>query len=273
MLGLRTRARRLRHGLDYGRMVHERGRFALNEAINRNRIAEYRPQGSKLPISLRHHYSPDGTPSNDTWTLREIFRDDCYAPPAAVDELLRDRTPLRILDLGANVGLFAAYILGVYPTAEIIAFEPDPDSAGLLTRSLGGRITGARFTVHQACATTQDGAVVFAPGRHQFSHIAAGDEPGVIRVPTMDVLPLLQVADLAKIDVEGGEWELLADQRFGTLGPRNLVMEYHERMCPEPDARTCAVRLLEERGYKIVPDSNGARPDEPILWAQLSDNV
>lgn len=269
MLGLRLRARRFRYGLDYGRMVRGRARFALNEALNRPRTAVYRPRGSDMPISLRHHYSPHGTPSNDTWTLREIFRDNCYLPPARVDSTLRAPAAPRVLDVGANVGLFSAFILGRYPTAEIIAFEPDPISAWLLSRSLESACIQARFEVHQACAGVHARTTRFVPGLHQFSHLADSNDPAAIEVPTLDILPLLAGADLAKIDIEGGEWEILQDERFAALGPRALVMEYHERLCPEQDPRALAERLLRASGYEVMRHHD-APSDWPILWAVKS---
>jgi FkbM family methyltransferase len=272
MFGLRARFSRLRYGLDYGRMVHERTRFALNETINRDMIGVYRPRGGGMPVSLHHHYSPDGTPSNDTWTLREIFRDGCYVPPPPIDALLRARGTPRIADVGANVGLFSAFMLGRYPAAQIVAFEPDPENARLLARSLNSASVRATSEVHRACASSKDGAVRFIPGQHQFSHVAESGEPGAIEVPTVDAFPALQDTDLAKIDIEGGEWEILADHRFAAMGPRSLVMEYHPRLCPGSDPRVFAERLLTEAGYLIVPSLSSAEPSEPILWAVRSDD-
>jgi FkbM family methyltransferase len=271
MLGLGTRARRLRYGLDYGRMVHERGRFALNEALNTSRVGSYSLRDGGIAVGIRHHPSPDGTPSNDTWTLREIFREDCYAPPRAVEAVLRDARPgPRVVDLGANIGLFAAFVLARYPAATVTAFEPDPDSARILRDTL--TVAGGRCDLREACAAASDGTLRFAHGRHQFSHIADRDEEGVIEVPAVDVFPFMRDADLAKIDIEGGEWELLADPRMATDGPRSIVMEYHPRLCPEADPRALAERLLREHGYEIV-DPLGQSGDEPIAWAVKRDRT
>lgn len=258
-LGLRLRASRLRHGLEYGRVVRERWRFAANESMNDWRTASYRLRDGGLTISLRHHPSPHGTPSNDTWVLREIFADGAYRVPP---EVKLPAAP-KIVDLGANVGLFTAFILSRYPAARITAFEPDADNARLLRDTVSRNGSSSGFVLHEACAMPSDGPVRFATGGHQFSHIADGSEAGASEVPGIDVFPFLDV-DLLKIDIEGGEWALLADPRFGEA--RSVVMEYHPMMCPAVDPRALVKRLLEERGYDIVVD------DEPMVWALRADS-
>ena len=41
------------------------------------------------------------------------------------------------------------------------------------------------------------------------------------------MFPHLHDADLLKIDIEGGEWPLLTDARFGELKVPAIVLEYH----------------------------------------------
>lgn len=259
MLGVRRRALRLRYGFEYGRAVHERWRFAANEALNRWKTASYRLRDGGLTISVRHHPSPHGTPSNDLWVLREIFADDAYGIPAQVE--MPDAPT--IVDLGANIGLFIALMLGRYPAACITAFEPDPDNANLLRDSAHRNGYGDRLVLHEACAMPRDGPVRFATGGHQFSHVADGADERTVEVPGVDVFPFLRGVDLLKIDIEGGEWRLLADPRFGA--PQNVVMEYHPMMCPGTDPRALVKHLLKERGYQIVID------DQPMVWAVKAD--
>lgn len=260
-LGLRLRASRLRHGLAYGRVVRERWRFAANESMNDWRTASYRLRDGGLTISLRHHPSPHGTPSNDTWVLREIFADGAYRVPP---EVKLPAAP-KIVDLGANVGLFTAFILSRYPAAQITAFEPDHDNAELLRDTVNRNGYGRNCELHEACAMPSNGPVRFATGGHQFSHIAHGAEDATTQVPGIDVFPFLSDVDLVKIDIEGGEWSLLADPRFGA--PHAVVMEYHPMMCPGGDPRALVKRLLEERGYEILVD------DEPMVWAVRANSA
>lgn len=253
---IRVRALRIRHGFQYGRALRERARFVLHEARNVWCTVEYRLRDSGLSVYIRHHPSPHGTPSVDTWVLREIFIDGAYSIPSAA----KLPSAPHVVDLGANTGLFAAFLLSRYPAAQITAFEPDRDNARLLREMVRRNGCGTRFVLHEACAMPADGPVRFATGEHQFSHVAReGERDAGVEVPGIDVFPYLDDVDLLKMDIEGGEWALLQDQRFGSS--HAVVMEYHPMMCPTDDPRSTAKRLLEDHGYEIVVD------DEPMLWA------
>jgi Methyltransferase FkbM domain len=78
-----------------------------------------------------------------------------------------------------------------------------------------------------------------------------------------DVLESFAEADLVKIDIEGGEWALMADPRFGSAD--TIVLEYHATGCPQPDLHAAARRLLEGHGYELVPLFEG--DDFGMVWA------
>ena len=56
--------------------------------------------------------------SSDRLALHQIFIEEEYEPLALSH-------PTAILDLGANVGYSSAYFLSKYPTARVVAVEPD----------------------------------------------------------------------------------------------------------------------------------------------------
>jgi FkbM family methyltransferase len=59
----------------------------------------------------------------------EIFREDGYSgidlPPAPC-----------VVDVGANIGMFVIHVKARYPDAEVLAFEPAPQSVELLRRNI-----------------------------------------------------------------------------------------------------------------------------------------
>lgn len=59
----------------------------------------------------------------------EIFRAGCYNDIALPPEPF-------VIDAGANIGMFALYIKQRYPAAEILAFEPAPETAAVLRRNI-----------------------------------------------------------------------------------------------------------------------------------------
>jgi hypothetical protein len=78
--------------------------------------------------------------------------------------------------------------------------------------------------------------------------VEPGSDPGVptIQIPMRDVLAEVCGADLVKVDIEGGEWEIVMDPRFKQSPPRALVLEYHPHLCPGADPRAAAERALAD---------------------------
>jgi hypothetical protein len=71
-------------------------------------------------------------------------------------------------------------------------------------------------------------------------------------LPQEDVLPYVQEADFVKMDIEGGEWRILGDPRFGLGRTRSVALEYHPHMCPGPVPRDEAERLLRKAGFTVI---------------------
>jgi FkbM family methyltransferase len=199
--------------------------------------------------------------------LDEIFSQREYEPPRELEAALSALpTAPRIVDLGANIGLFGAWALGRFPEATIVAVEADPDNAAVHRRTIEANGLDARWRLVEGFAATAPGVVRFAGGHHATSHAAEREEEWV-EVPAVDVLPELAAADLVKIDVEGAEWDLVADPRFGQTRPRVVVLEYHQEGCPEPDAPARAERALRAAGLEVVPARRKPQFGAGLLWA------
>jgi FkbM family methyltransferase len=247
-------------------LVDERRQFALRELRGRRTTGRYRVRGTGVQVCLRHG-------SEDVWALDEVFSQRLYDPPAQVSAALqRDATALQIVDLGANIGLFGTHAIDRYPVARMIAFEPDPDNARLLAccvQANGAERTWERI---EACAWTHDGTLEFVTGQGAISHVAAAGEPvATTSLPALDVFPHLRDVDLLKIDVEGGEWAIMEDERFASVPARALVLEYHPHLCSQPDPRRHAIGLLEGAGFSVAPIFHRERDAVGMLWAWRED--
>lgn len=229
-------------------------RFLARELRPSAEPQAYRLRSNGATVFVRH-----GTP--DVAALGEVFYERQYDPPAEVDAFLEalGHRPT-ILDLGANVGFFAVFAATSFPSARVIAFEPDESNVPLLRRT--ATANGWDWEVFEAAAATADGVVPFASGRFTHSRI----EEGGATVPGVDVMPFLERSDLAKIDIEGGEWAILTDERFRSAAPRALALEHHPYLCPENDPGSAARRLLREAGYEILRAIELA-PGQGLLWA------
>ena len=242
------------------RLVREPLRFTLRQALRRRRLGRYRLRVSRIPVYLRHN-----TP--DMNTLDEIFRHGHYDLPRPVEEVL-EATPgtVRIVDLGANVGLFGAFALGVFPDARIVGFEPEPSNADMHRRTIGAREADGRWVLVEAAAAGADGTVSFSADGFTTGHVGEGE----LTVPAVDVFPYLDAVDLLKIDVEGAEWNLLADPRFAEVPAGAVALEYHPRGCPSEDPRSFAHKLLRDCGYETADHDSpsfAGLEGQGMVWA------
>lgn len=95
---------------------------------------------------------------------------------------------------------------------------------------------------------------------------------GGLEVDTVDVFPYLERVDLAKIDIEGGEWAIVGDPRFRELGVPTIVLEYHSDQAPAADPRAASLKAVREAGYEArVVDEFG--PDQGMIWAWRPDDL
>jgi FkbM family methyltransferase len=222
-------------------LVEPSWRFALNELRPGGSVRRYRLRGSKVTIALRHH-------SPDVMVLDEMLAQEEYAYPRAVAEALWGTAAPRVVDLGANIGLFGALILDQFPHATVVGVEVDPANADVHETAIAAN-PGTDWKLIRGAAATTAGRARFVLGTYTTSR-AARPQDQATEVETIDVLPLMGTADFVKIDIEGGEWAILEDPRFRALQARAVVVEYHRHLCPESDPREAAVRRLEAAGYE-----------------------
>ncbi len=204
--------------------------------------------------------------TGDLVMLHQILGKDVYAPPPEVRRRLAAVAgPLRAADLGANVGFFTLAMLRLYPGAEVLAVEADPENAALLQRTVAANGLEDEIEVLQVAASNEPGTVEFAAGNFFESRVAEAGEEGTVKVEMVDVLPLLAGRALIKIDIEGSEWPILLDERFKDLDAVALALEWHAHGCPRPDARAAAEEALKAAGYSVRHDHS--EPDCGTLWA------
>jgi FkbM family methyltransferase len=241
-----------------GTLVRSPLRFALNELRPGEVTASYRLREGEVSIVLRHH-----TP--DVLVLDEVFSQREYEFPPAVRAVLdKAASPLRIVDLGANIGLFGAFALTRYPHASIVAFEPDPANAAIHARTIEANQT-AHWTLVQAAAAAAPGTMRFSSDDFTRSHAARAGEDA-IDVAAEDVLPRIREADLVKIDIEGGEWALFGDARFAETEARVVVVEYHPESCPDSDPQAEAERALVGAGFEVSRGPATPEFGTGVLW-------
>ncbi len=236
--------------VDRGGTVERRGsRVVLEQGLAR--------LGGRLRAELR-----PGTSDLPTWVQIAGLED--YA---VVERLLRQRaagTVRTIIDAGANIGLASLYFAQAFPSARILAVEPDLDNFEILVhnvRSLKDRVECVRAAFWPVDEPLQMDREPFRGGREWARTVRRLAEPaeggGVVTVPV--VTPPGAVArlgggpvDLLKMDIEGAEAEFFADvDRCRNLLTRTraIAIEVHpERIDPHR-----VLYALDEAGFLVVP--------------------
>jgi FkbM family methyltransferase len=242
-----------------GSLVQESARFAAADLLGLTGVRRYHLRRGGRPVLLRH-----GT--IDVWTFYEMFVRRVYEPPPAVAAALERAEAPRVVDLGANIGMFGLDVMTRFPRARVTAYEPDAGNAAI-HRRLVELNAAPDWRLVEACAGADDGTVTFLTGQETASRIVQDRVAGSVEVPMVDVMPLLADADLVKMDIEGGEWPLLLDPRFGQV--RAVILEYHPNGSPGEDPAQSAREILRSHGFEITPvfhDPGGIG----MLWATRS---
>jgi FkbM family methyltransferase len=156
--------------------------------------------------------------------IKEILAEGIYEVPQPPHETRV------IVDLGANVGAATAFFLERFPSARVVAVEPDPTTYRKLAANVG---RDSRVTLIHAAVTGRQStyAELFASKASWDSRVVPGPSPGTVRVPAGTLEQILQRigidrVDILKIDVEGMEHQI-----FATPGPQDsaqlLIGEVH----------------------------------------------
>jgi FkbM family methyltransferase len=201
------------------------------------------PQGDTRPIHCR-----PGT--SDFVTFQEIFFNQEYR--------LANKIPSAdvrgVLDLGANVGLAARWLLIKFPEARVFGVEPDAANLALARKNLIADSSWHRV-IHGFAGGESRTAFLRSSGRFDANQGMLQDEPiaGKNAIPVLSGAELCRLAacqlDIAKIDIEGTEKELL-EADVGWLRPfRWIFLEVHDPLDEQWLATIVANRLP---GWEII---------------------
>ncbi|MGD9572516.1 MAG: FkbM family methyltransferase [Thermoleophilia bacterium] len=222
-------------------------------ATHRYRLRKY-----DCELGIRH-----GT--LDVALLFDIMVRRGYQPPDPVLRTAQESDGIRVVDLGANIGLFAAFLSSIATVSHYVGYEPDRTNAALLRDNLAGCPALGEARLVEACAGVAEGEVSFLEGQFQESRVVPGEsEPGSRVVPVHDAYRDMAEADWVKIDIEGSEWDIIGDPRFRELPARVIVLEYHRWMAPGDDPGRLATDILTAAGYSVW-----AKPEQIPGYGEL----
>lgn len=160
-------------------------------------------------------------------------------------------------DLGANIGMATLYFKWRYPSSNIHAFEPDPDTFQVLKRNIENNgLKGVEL--HNIAIGGTTGAVTFytnasASGSLRMSVGRERAEGKKMSVPMETLSSFLTTKDVyVKMDTEGSETETIKELKAsGKISNiKEMVIEYHHRINSETSKLSEVITPLEEAGFE-----------------------
>lgn len=176
----------------------------------------------------------------DLRALAEIWAAEVYRLPD-------DLRPSTLIDFGANIGLSSVWLARRYGCRHVIAVEPSPDNVRLARRNLAdngvvGEVIEAAVGSMEGTARLQVTAdsTLGQLGREGIavSVVAAGSVAA--RSPDRSSI------DLVKMDIEGGEENVLTRETEWLDGVRFLLAELH----PDRVDVGRVLHCMRERGFE-----------------------
>jgi FkbM family methyltransferase len=181
--------------------------------------------------------------SGDIQSIREVWFEEIYRLPR------RDRVAVAV-DLGANIGMTSLWLHDTFAPDTIVAVEPSRSNADLARRNF--EANGVPVHLIEAAVGSQDGMVRFSEG--EGSNLGAvaevGDPVPMVSMATvLGTLPADTTIDLLKIDIEGGETDLLSGDAAWLDSVRIILIEFH----PPAVEVDVLIDLLRARGFSYLP--------------------
>ena len=219
---------------------------------------------------------------------REIFHDHVYD----VTELPENAF---MIDAGANIGMFTLYMKKKYPASTILAFEPAPETFGMLNENVKlHELKGVEL--HECALGAEDTIQTFifyptVPGnstlvpeekaivKKVFREVSDDYGDGAERMyQNFQEIPVrvrrlshflngrkdLKSIDLLKVDVEGFELEILRGLEEAHWA---LVSTVVVEICDLREGRLDAVEsLLRSKGFRLKTESPHWSPSEGKMF-------
>ena len=177
-------------------------------------------------------------------TYEEIFVDEIYRFQA------KNEQPV-IIDCGANIGLSSLYFKSIYPNATLHAFEPDASLFQLLQQN--AKVNKFENThLHQTAVWIEDTDLSFSSKGSEASHIDLSNqsEHKVKAIRLAHFLTQFDQIDFLKMDIEGAEFQVVADSLDQLKKVDHFFLEYHGKVDQTKQLYTL-LQQVESIGFSV----------------------
>ena len=182
-----------------------------------------------LPLKLfnttRDFCFPDE--GNAATHIHDILTGKVYKPVQ-----LKDFTPTRIIDIGANVGASAIYFHSQYPNAQVTCFEPSTKNFGYLTQNLQdiNHITLNPFGLSDTTKNTtlfQGKTQCLQYSIFKNTEVSESGEQIQLKAAFDEVKEIIENQTVIKIDTEGCEFPILNSLKTLFNQLQVIYLEFH----------------------------------------------
>jgi FkbM family methyltransferase len=212
-------------------------RHSLTEPIAGDILTLNMRQPIRGPIALR-------AVGSDILTFHEVVSDQVYK--SVLSYLSDCRT---MVDLGANIGLASRYVATHFPTCQIVAVEPNPDTFELLRRNLTNL---PNVQLLEAAVWASETQLSGLSDPDHFSAFAVhADNKGTMRgVPISTILEMCKEerVDLLKVDIEGAETELFKGNLDWLDRIGCIAIEFHNNSRNESNFD----EIMAQHGFQVI---------------------
>jgi FkbM family methyltransferase len=163
----------------------------------------------------------------------------------------------RIIDCGSNIGMSIIYYKYLYPAARIIAFEPDPTILPYLKYNISkNNLTDVELVEAGVSSKSCDMELVsdsvcgsYLENTNKINNLDELKKFTVKCVRLRDYLT--DPVDFLKMNIEGAEWEVLADCEDKLALINEMIIEYHH-LPGIPRTLHKILDLLDRNGFEYL---------------------
>lgn len=178
-------------------------------------------------------------------------------------EDIRCENPKVILDAGANIGTSAVHFARKYPEARIIAVEPEEGNFEMLLKNTEDypNVTAVKAAIwgsddKRTIQNRNTGHWGYTISETENQVESTGQEINCLTMETLMKEHEVETIDILKMDIEGGEKDVL-EKASGWIESVNiLTVELHDRICMGCDRAfylaTQDFKTFEKHGEKVT---------------------
>lgn len=239
----------------------------------RNRKYQFEIDLLKIPRYTETFINFDGFPlkipdsASFLFMFKEIFQENIY-------KFKTSNSKPYIIDGGANIGLATIYLKKLYPSAEIIAFEPDPNIYKILKNNI--EVFNFKDVVLlQNGLWNEDKTMLF---------MAEGADGGIVadvdisvlaqeKIEVISLKPYLKrTVDFLKLDIEGSETIVLRDIEEDLGMIQRIFIEYHS-FVNQSQSLNEVIDILTKANFRLHVSSPGLSNKSPFMGLKVYNNM